>query len=137
MDRTKRTASGLKADPPADDYDSVLSAWFTKPSGPADEPDPFGAGKTSPEQLGALERVKEWTRARFKLSAETAILVSELECRLPGCPPLETVIAFWENDKRHHFKLFKPVTQVAPDDLPFTWMKSELIVPDDFSCECC
>ena len=59
------------------------------------------------------------------------------QCRLPGCPPLETVIAFWENDKRHHFKLFKPVAQVALDDLPFTWMKSELIVPDDFSCECC
>jgi hypothetical protein len=68
---------------------------------------------------------------------ETAILVSELECRLPGCPPLETVIAFWENDKRHHFKLFKPVKEVVYDDLPFTWMKSELIVPDDFSCECC
>lgn len=137
MDRTKRTAAGAKADQPPDDYDSVLSGWFTKPPAPVEEPDPFASGRARPEQAHALERVKEWTRQRFKLSEEAAILVSELECRLPGCPPLETVIAFWENDKRHHFKLFKPVTQVALDDLPFTWMKSELIVPDDFSCECC
>jgi len=127
----------MKADQPADDYDSVLSAWFTKPSAPADEPDPFASGRTRAEQSAALERVKEWTRQRFKLAEEAAILVSELECRLPGCPPLETVIAFWENDKRHHFKLFKPVAKVALDDLPFAWMKSELIVPDDFACECC
>lgn len=137
MDRAKRTGPETKPDRPDDDYNSVLSAWFTKPSAQADDPDPFVSGRTSPEHLKALDRVREWTRQRFKLTADAAILVSELECRLPGCPPLETVIAFWENDKRHHFKLFKPVAQVALDDLPFTWMKSELIVPDDFSCECC
>jgi nitrate reductase delta subunit len=124
----------MKSGPPDNDYDSALAGWFTRPSAPADE-DPFTKkGRGDPE---ALRRVREWTRERFKLAEETAILVSELECRLPGCPPLETVIAFWENDKRHHFKLFKPVGQVAFEDLPFTWMKSELIVPDDFSCECC
>jgi nitrate reductase delta subunit len=137
MVNAKRTAPESKPDQTADDYDSLLSGWFTKPSAEADEADPFSSGKARPEHADALDRVREWTRQRFKLPAEAAILVSELECRLPGCPPLETVIAFWENDKRHHFKLFRPVAQVAIDDLPFTWMKSELIVPDDFSCECC
>jgi nitrate reductase delta subunit len=126
----------MKSAPPDNDYDSALAGWFSRPA-PPDDDDPFGRARNGPAHLEALDRVKAWTRQRFKLSAETAILVSELECRLPGCPPLETVIAFWENDKRHHFKLFKPVAQVALDDLPFTWMKSELIVPDDFSCECC
>jgi len=127
----------MKADPPDNDYNSALAGWFSRPSAPADDDDLFARGSKGPVSQEALDRVREWTRQRFKLSEEAAILVSELECRLPGCPPLETVIAFWENDSRHHFKLFKPVAQVALDDLPFTWMKGELIVPDDFSCECC
>jgi hypothetical protein len=127
----------IKANPPDNDYDRALSGWFSRPTAPGDDADPFDRGKKGAGETEALERVREWTRQRFKLSAETAILVSQVECRLPGCPPLETVIAFWENDKRHHFKLFKPVAKVALDDLPFAWMKSELVVPDDFSCECC
>jgi broad specificity phosphatase PhoE len=65
------------------------------------------------ESVGAaLERVREWTRARFKLPDDAAILVAEVVCVLPGCPPLETVVAFWTgNDTRHHFKLLIPVTQ--------------------------
>ena len=126
-----------KPDIPESDYDSALSAWFAQPSPQSEEEDPFARGDRGPASAEAIDRVRAWTRERFKLSDDIVILVSELECRLPGCPPLETVIAFWENDKRHHFKLFKPVSKVAFDDLPFTWMKSELIVPDDFSCECC
>ena len=40
----------------------------------------------SPEQLGALAQVREWTRARFDLPEDAAILVSEIACGLPGCP---------------------------------------------------
>ena len=50
---------------------------------------------------------------------------------------LETVIAFWSEERRHHFKVFKPVADIAPDDLPPSWMKAALAVPDDFECECC
>jgi hypothetical protein len=127
----------MKADPPDIDYDSALSGWVTRPKEPADEDDGFGTAKTDPAHLAVLDRLRDWTRQRFKLPAEAAILVSEIDCRLPGCPPRETVFAFWENDKRHHFKLFKPAAEVGFDDLPFTWMNSELIVADDFSCECC
>jgi hypothetical protein len=98
----------------------------------------LGFSNRSPEHVRALGRVREWTRRRFKLSDETAILVSQVACGLPGCPPLETVVAFWpDNDKRHHFKLFKPVEEVVYDDLPFAWLKDALAVPDDFACDCC
>src|SRR5262245_2522734 len=40
-----------------------------------------------PEYLQALDRVKEWTRLRFKLPEDAAILVTEVACALPGCPP--------------------------------------------------
>ncbi len=94
--------------------------------------------KKRPEHLEALDRVRAWTRERFKLPADAAILVSEVACALPGCPPLETVVAFWtENDTRHHFKLFKPVTEVVEDDLPPSWMKNALIAAEGIGDECC
>ena len=92
--------------------------------------------KKSPEHTAALDRVREWVRARFSLG-EDAILVAEVACAVPGCPPIETVIAFWSDDVRHHFKVFKPVADVAEDDLPPYWMKRALAVSDDFQCECC
>jgi hypothetical protein len=46
------------------------------------------------------------------------VLVAEVACRLPGCPPLETVVAFWtEDERRHQFKLYKPVADVVYDDI--------------------
>jgi hypothetical protein len=94
--------------------------------------------KTRPEHIAALDRVREWTRERFRLPDDAAIMVTEVTCSLPGCPPLETVVAFWTgNDTRHYFKLFKPATEVVADDLPPTWMKNALIVVEGFGCECC
>ena len=94
-------------------------------------------GRRSPEHAAALERVRAWTRARFGLPAGTTILVAEVACAMPGCPPLETVIAFWSDEKRHHCKIFKPVGDVVCDDLPPSWYKAALAVPDDFQCDCC
>jgi len=93
-------------------------------------------GKKSPEHGAALDRVREWVRARFALG-DTAILVAEVACAVPGCPPVETVIAFWSSGRRHHFKVFKPVAEVREDDLPPAWYKQALAVPDDFECSCC
>ena len=118
------------------DYDAALAGWFSRKADPVDDDEAFGT-KKGPEHLAALERVREWTRERFKLSAEAAILVSEIVCKLPGCPPLETAVVFWEGETRHHFKLFKPVEEVAYDNLPYAWMKESLILPEGFGCDCC
>ena|ERR1700680_1748143 len=118
------------------DYDSALSAWFGRNPDSGDDGGLPGTTK-SPEHLAALERVREWTRQRFQLAFDSAILVSEVACNLPGCPPLETVVAFWENDTRYHFKLFKRVAEVTYDNLPFAWMKESLVIPEGFGCECC
>jgi hypothetical protein len=94
--------------------------------------------KKRPEQIAALDQVREWTRMRFELPDDAPIMVSEVACGLPGCPPIETVVAFWTGaDTRHHFKLFKPATEVVEDDLPPSWMKNALIVIEGFGCECC
>ncbi len=117
---------------------------MTTAPAPAEEKSPagpnfrLGTQRKSPAHRAALARVKAWVRARFKLSDDDTILVAELECVVPGCPPLETVIAFWTEDtQRRHYKIFKPVEQVVEDDLPPSWMKNALIVPEGTGCDCC
>jgi hypothetical protein len=91
--------------------------------------------KKSPGHAEALDRVRTWTRERFKLADDVPVLVAEIACGLPGCPPLETVVAFWTaNDKRHQFKLFKPVQEVIYDDLPYAWLLDSLVASADFDC---
>ena len=49
----------------------------------------------------------------------------------PGCPPLETVVAFWTADeRRHQFKLYKPLREVLYDDVG--WLMFEFFF--DQSC---
>jgi hypothetical protein len=94
---------------------------------------PFRKG---PGHLEAVERVKDWTRARFGLEPGETILLQESASSLPGFPPAETLVAFWTADgTRHHFRLFKAVEAVVDEDLPPTWMKDALA--GDIACECC
>lgn len=90
------------------------------------------------EHLAALGRLKEWTRQRFALSADATVTVAEVECTLPGCAPIETVVAFWGTDSvRHRFKVFKPLADVRETDLPPRWLLNALIDYNDVDCDCC
>jgi len=64
-------------------------------------------------------------------------MVAEVACTVPGCPPLETVIAFWVEGARHHFKVFKPLAGVVEDDLPPAWLKHALAEIPGVGCDCC
>jgi len=90
------------------------------------------------QRIEALNRIRVWTRSRFTLPDAAAILVSEMACTLPGCPPLETHVLFLPpGGKRHHFKVFKPAVEVAVDDLPYAWLKDTLALPEGAGCDCC
>ena len=98
----------------------------------------LGRPKKSVADQAALDQIREWTRVRFRLGDEAAILVTQIECKTPGCPPIETIVAFWTApEKRHHFKVFKPAAEVFEDDLPPAFMKNALAETEMFGCPCC
>ena len=99
---------------------------------------PFGTPGNRFAHLDAVESIKEWTRLRFGLSERDVVVVSEVACSMPGFPPLETGVAFWTGEGiRHHFRVFKPVEQIAESDLPPQWLKDSLAASDGIECYCC
>jgi len=97
----------------------------------------LGFSKKSSGNTAALDRVRDWTRARFALNDDETVMVSQVTCSVPGCPPIETHIVFWTAAGRHHFKVFKPLAEVIEDDLPPAFMKNALVALDGFECGCC
>jgi hypothetical protein len=96
-----------------------------------------GFTRKSPDHAAVIDRVRDWTRAHFKLAEDATVMVTEVACTLPGCAPLETIVAFWTEAGRHHFKVFKPVAEVVLDDFPPPWMKNALIEINGIGCACC
>ena len=76
-----------------------------------------GLTKKSSGISAEQERVRTWAREHFNLADGETIMVSELPCSDPGCPPVETHLVFWTQAGRHQFKVFKPLAEVVPDDL--------------------
>src|SRR5688500_6875984 len=96
----------------------------------------FGAARKGAGHLEAVERVKEWTRARFGLGNEPIVLTEAVGV-LPGFPAHETLVAFWgDGGKRHHFKVFKRVEEIDEDDIPPAFMKDALAEGEGIACAC-
>ena len=96
----------------------------------------FGQPRPDGQILAALANIQAWTRQRFKLAGDAPVLVSEVACRVPLCPPLETAIAFWTEDgARHQFRLYKPIIEVVYDDIG--WLIGTPASHDGLAWECC
>ncbi|MEM9135475.1 MAG: hypothetical protein AAF962_26460 [Actinomycetota bacterium] len=64
----------------------------------------------------AVARVRAWVRGEID-DDETTVLVTELACTEPGCPPLETVIGLLGADGQVQHKLHKPLAEVTQADV--------------------
>jgi hypothetical protein len=93
--------------------------------------------KQNPERGAAIDRVRAWTQARFRLAEDETVMVSEVACAVPGCPPIETHVVFWTDAGRHHFQIFKPLAEVVEDELPPAFMKNALTWAEGIECSCC
>ena len=97
----------------------------------------LGFIKKDRQNSALTERMRGWTRRRFELTDDETVMVSEIACQVPGCPPIETHVVFWTAAGRHHFKIFKPIAAVSEDDLPPAFMKNALLALEGFDCDCC
>lgn len=76
----------------------------------------FGGKRTIPADQA--DRIKAWTRTVLHLNDETTVMVTELECREPGCPPIETVIAVLKGPgDTQQYKIHKTATEVGLSDI--------------------
>lgn len=74
----------------------------------------FGLAETVESQL----RVRDWAEARFKPDDDDIVMVTQIECGQPGCPPLETVIALMREGRAPvKFKIYKALADVTETDV--------------------
>ncbi len=96
----------------------------------------FAFVQTARPDLADLDRTEALVRARFGLSPDDIVLVTEEPARLPGAPDRMTTILFWTGtDTRHRLRLFKPVAQIGETDLPQPWLRRAL--RDEGEADCC
>jgi hypothetical protein len=66
----------------------------------------------------SARQIKGWARELLAPGEAATIIVSELRCTEPGCPPVETVIAVLRGpgDTRQ-FKIHRPSAEVTREDV--------------------
>ncbi|MEM9772918.1 MAG: hypothetical protein AAF889_15235 [Cyanobacteria bacterium P01_D01_bin.73] len=64
----------------------------------------------------ALQQLKTWVYDCLKLDPEVAISVSQLQCREPDCPPVETVITILSQPAQH-YKIHKALDDIERVDV--------------------
>jgi hypothetical protein len=76
---------------------------------------PGGVGTAGP--AGDLSGLKTLVRTSLALNADDVVLVSELHCAEPGCPPVETVVVVLDEDGHRKWKIPLPPAEVTTHTL--------------------
>jgi hypothetical protein len=70
------------------------------------------------QRAKAIRAIKSVARPLFDAGEDDVILVNELRCTEPGCPPVETVVALMRvGAERRQVKIHKPAVEVTEGDL--------------------
>lgn len=76
--------------------------------------------KKNSSQTTYIRLIKSWVENQPSTTG-CSILVTELKCTEPGCPPIETVIALLPDPKsgikKRQFKIHKPLSGVTEEDV--------------------
>jgi hypothetical protein len=66
----------------------------------------------------ALARIRGWAHTLWALAGDASVVVSELRCSEPGCPPVETVVLVARQaGETFQIKLAMPAADVTFTDL--------------------
>lgn len=79
---------------------------------------PGGRSESAPPKPSQqhVSGLKDVVRSVLGLDPDTAVLVQQLACTEPGCPPVETVVAVLGSPRRT-WKIPTPTAEVSASDL--------------------
>ena len=79
--------------------------------------DPFGRDHLEISPF-TLDQIRYWTRQNLGFSKDVPIVIKEVPCVKPGCPPIETALmAFLKGEPPRLYKIQKTINEVAFDDV--------------------
>lgn len=73
-------------------------------------------GSSSRPNGTASAQIKLWARQHLA-DDDATLMVSQLACTEPGCPPIETVIAILDVGNQRTWKIHKPLVDIDEDDV--------------------
>lgn len=71
------------------------------------------ATPASKESAAQVAELKDLVRSELSLDAEVTVLIQQLVCREPGCPPVETIVAVLGTPRRS-WKFPVPTSDITP-----------------------
>ncbi|MGW1286365.1 hypothetical protein ACWDBD_48775 [Streptomyces sp. NPDC001118] len=73
-----------------------------------------------------MRELKETVRTLLDLDDDTAVLIRQLACTEPGCPPLETVVVVLPMEgAARRWTLHRPADQITEDALRAALLAAE------------
>jgi hypothetical protein len=75
------------------------------------------AGRQQRSGVTATGQVRRWVEEQLGLDEPITVLVTELACHKPGCPPIETVIALLGGRDSKTWKIPCPAAELSAADV--------------------
>lgn len=76
------------------------------------------APRDDARRSAAIRALKATARTLFEAGEDDAVVVNELQCTEPGCPPIETIVALLRaGTEPRQVKVHKPAVEVNEEDL--------------------
>jgi hypothetical protein len=76
------------------------------------------AGRGAAANGQKIKEIKQWVQDALALPPETTILITELACTEPGCPPLETVVALLRGPANNvQQKIHRSIADVTKEEI--------------------
>lgn len=73
--------------------------------------------REDPKRVARVREIKAWVAETIDDPESATVMVAELACSEPGCPPRETVIAVLREGSRAEVKIHKAVLELGRDEV--------------------
>jgi G3E family GTPase len=91
------------------------NCFFTGAEDSSATMDPFGRTNLEVSPF-TLDQIRYWMRQNFSFPKDAPIVIKEVPCVKPGCPPIETsIMAFLKNEPPRLFKVQQTINDITFD----------------------